>query len=95
MNKLVWALAVIVVAIWTLLSVGGYALIDVSAEWMEQNADRLSIHPEVTGWLLWVLNLVRNLGVFVVIGVWAFISITIILAAWLIQRSRKLLNQSR
>lgn len=91
MTKLVWALAIIAVAIWTLLSVGGYALLDVSAEWMTQNADVVSNHPDITGWLAWGLDLVRDVGVFVVVGVWAFVSITIILAAWLIQRGRKLL----
>jgi hypothetical protein len=74
------------------LSVGGYALLDMSAEWMTQNADLVSNHPDITGWLVWGLDLVRDVGVVVVLGVWAFISIAIILVACLIQRGRKLLK---
>lgn len=92
MTKLIWILAVIAVAIWTLLSVGSYALLDVSAEWMTKNADVVSNHPDITGWLVWGLDLVRDIGVVVVIGVWAFVSIAIIVVAWLIQRGRKLMK---
>lgn len=81
MTKLIWILAVIAVAIWTLLSVGSYALLDASAEWMTQNADVVSNHPDISGGLVWGLDLVRDVGVVVVIGVWAFVSIAIIVVA--------------
>ena len=93
MNKLTWTIAIFVIAIWSLLSIGGYALLNVSAEWMTQNADLVSKHPDVTGWLVWGLDLLRDIGVFVVISVWALVSLVIVVIVSLFQRSRKLLGR--
>ncbi len=90
LSKLTWSVASIVIVIWTLLSIGGYAVVQGSAEWIVQNADFVSNHPDVTGWLVWSVDLVRAVGVFVLIGAWALVSIGIVLVAWLLQRGRKL-----
>ena len=91
-NLLDWTIAIFVIAIWSLLSIGSYALLNVSAEWMTQNTDLVSKHPDVTGWLVWGLDLFRDIGVFVVISVWALVSLAIVVIVSLFQRSRKLLG---
>jgi hypothetical protein len=93
LNKLAWTIAIIVIAIWSLLSIGSYALLNVSAEWMTQNTGLISEHPDVTGWLVWGLDLFRDVGVFVVISVWALVSIAIVVVVSLFQGSRKLLGR--
>ena len=93
MNKLTWTIAIFVIAIWSLLSIGSYALLNASAEWMTQNTDLVSKHPDVTSWLVWGLDLFRDIGVFVVISVWALVSLAIIVIVNLFQRSRKLLGR--
>ncbi|MBC7983426.1 MAG: hypothetical protein H7Y02_06180 [Candidatus Obscuribacterales bacterium] len=92
MNKLAWTIAIIVIVIWSLLSLGGYALLNVSAELMTQNTELVSKHPDVTGWLVWGLDLFRDIGVFVVISVWALVSLAIVVTVSLFQRGRKLLG---
>lgn len=90
-----WIVAVIALVLWTLLSAGGYAAVHGAAQWITQNADFVSRHPDVTSWLLWALDLVRDIGVFVLIGVWALVSAGIVLAAWMLQRGSKLLRVER
>ena len=92
MTKLAWAIAFVAIVIWTVLSIGGYTIINMSAQWMTQNADVVSAHPDITSWLVWGLDLVRDVGAIVVIGVWAIVSLTIVLFAWLLQRGRNFLK---
>lgn len=92
MSKLTWVIAIVAIALWTLLSVGGYVIVHWTAQWITLNADSALNHSEVTQWLVWAVDLLRDVGVFVLAAVWALVSIGIVLAAWALQRGNKLLR---
>lgn len=93
MRKLTWVIAAISIAIWTLLSIGGYAVVHGAAQWITLNAEFVSDYPEVSSWLLWAVDLLRDVGVFVLAGVWAIVAFGIVIAAWLLQRGTRLLQR--
>ena len=85
MKRLIWIVAWISVAVWSLFAWGAYGLIDVFGNMAAGNADVVS-NPEAVEWLSWSLRVLRGLGLAAVIGVWAFVSLVILAVAWVLAR---------
>src|SRR5512147_2197358 len=86
MNRLIWALALVAVALWSLFSWGGYALVTGGGAWLGANADLLGLQAEGQYWLQWSLRLVEQFGVVLLWIVWAAGTATVLLGAWLTTR---------
>lgn len=78
MRRLLWILAWIGVAVWSLFAWGAYGLFDLFGNVAVRNADVVTNHPETVEWLSCALSVLRSLGLAAIIVVWAAISLMIL-----------------
>ena len=78
MRRLLWILAWVAVAVWSLFAWGAYGLFDLFGDVAVRNADAVTNHPETVEWLSWALSVLRSLGLAAIIVVWAAISLLIL-----------------
>jgi hypothetical protein len=78
MKRLLWVLAWIAVAFWSLFAWGAYGLLDFFGGVAARNADIVTGHPETVEWLSWALMTLRGLGLGAVVIVWALVSLLIL-----------------
>jgi hypothetical protein len=78
MKRLLWVLAWIAVAFWSLFAWGAYGLLDFFGGVAARNADIVTGHPETVEWLSWALMALRGLGLGAVVIVWALVSLLIL-----------------
>jgi hypothetical protein len=81
MRRLIWIVAWLVVAAWSLVAWGSYGLVGLFGDVAVRNADILTGHPETVEFLSWALATLRSLGLFAVVAVWAVVSLLILGAA--------------
>lgn len=93
MKKLVWSIAVVVILLWSLLSVGAYVLLWVFGDALLQSSVWVSAHPEVSRWMTWGLDLAQDFGLVIVAAVWALVTVGIVAAAWVIGRGSAAANR--
>ena len=56
MRRLLWAVAWIAVALWSLVAWGAYGLLDLFGGVAARNADIVAGNPELVEWLAWALD---------------------------------------
>ena len=78
MKRLLWILAWIAVAAWSLFAWGAYGLLDFFGGIAVRNADIVTGHPEMVDWLSWALTVLRGLGLGAVVIVWGVVSLLIL-----------------
>ncbi|MCG7391929.1 hypothetical protein MHY87_03290 [Microvirga sp. ACRRW] len=78
MRRLLWVLAWIGVALWSLFAWGAYGLLDLFGDVAVRNADIVSDHPETVEWLSWGLAVLRSLGLGAIVFVWGAVSLLIL-----------------
>jgi hypothetical protein len=78
MRLLIWSVATVAVALWSLVAWAGHGLLDWSSDWAAANADQVSSVPEIVEWLSWALRSIGNASEIIVVIVWALGSILII-----------------
>ena len=78
MKRLLWILAWIAVAIWSLFAWGAYGLLDLFGGVAARNADIVTGHPETVEWLSWGLTTLRGLGLAAIVVVWGVVSLLIL-----------------
>jgi hypothetical protein len=78
MRRLLWIVAWIAVAFWSLFAWGTYGLLDFFGGVAARNADIVTGHPETVEWLSWALMTLRGLGLGAVVVVWALVSLLIL-----------------
>ena len=78
MRRLLWILAWIGVAVWSLFAWGAYGLLDLFGNVAARNADIVSNHPETVEWLSWAITTLRGLGLAAVVFVWGLVSLLIL-----------------
>ena len=78
MRRMLWVLAWICVALWSLFAWGAYGLFDLFGGVAVRNADIVTGHPETVEWLSWALGVLRSLGLAAIVVVWAAISLLIL-----------------
>ena len=85
MTRLIWVLALVAVAVWSLLSWGSYALVTGGSDWLTANADLLApfgLQAEGQYWLQWSLRLVERFGVVLLWIVWGIGTVAVLVGAW-------------
>jgi hypothetical protein len=78
MRRLLWVLAWIAVAVWSLFAWGAYGLLDFFGGVAARNADVVIGHPETVEWLSWAFAVLRSLGLGAVVFVWGLVSLLIL-----------------
>ena len=78
MRRLLWVLAWIAVAVWSLFAWGAYGLLDFFGGVAARNADIVTGHPETVEWLSWALMTLRGLGLGAIVVVWGLVSLLIL-----------------
>ena len=78
MRLLIWSVATVALALWSLVAWAGPGLLDWSSDWAAANADQVSSVPEIVEWLSWALRSIGNASEIIVVIVWALGSILII-----------------
>jgi hypothetical protein len=78
MKRLLWVLAWIAVAAWSLFAWGAYGLLDFFGGIAARNADIVTGHPETVEWLSWALTVLRSLGLGAIVILWGFVSLLIL-----------------
>jgi hypothetical protein len=75
---LLWAVAWIAVAVWSLVAWGAYGLLDLFGDMAVRNADMVGGNPESVEWLAWGLATLRGLGLGAIVFVWGLVSLLIL-----------------
>jgi hypothetical protein len=75
---MLWILAWIGVAVWSLFAWGAYGLLDLFGGFAARNADVVTNHPETVEWLSWALMTLRSLGLGAILFVWGLVSLLIL-----------------
>lgn len=87
MLRLLWVLAWIAVAVWSLVAFAGYGLVDVLGGVLARNADMLSDRPETVETLFKVLNGLKSFGLAAILLVWGAVSLAILGVPWFVSRA--------
>src|SRR3712207_8937978 len=78
MRRLLWILAWIAVAVWSLFAWGAYGLLDFFGGFAARNADIVTGSPEAVEGLSWALTTLRGLGLGAIVVVWGLVSLLIL-----------------
>lgn len=78
MRRLLWSIAWIAVAIWSLFAWGAYGLLDLFGDMAVRNADMVGGNPEAVEWIAWALATLRGLGLGAIVFVWGLVSLLIL-----------------
>lgn len=78
MRRLLWIIAWIAVAIWSLVAWGTYGLFDLFGGMAVRNADMVGANPEAVEWIAWMLATLRGLGLGAIVFVWGLVSLLIL-----------------
>jgi hypothetical protein len=78
MKKLIWFGTIATLAVWSGISWALHSLVGVAGNLASSNADILPVPPEAVEWTSWLALLGTNLGEWLVIGLWAAVSLVIV-----------------
>lgn len=83
MRKLIGAVTIAVIAIWSLMAWIIYELIGFGGNVAASNADIFPADPEAVEWLSWLAQFGASLGEWAVIAVWAIVAAIIALIGYI------------
>lgn len=86
MTRLVWVLAWIAVAVWSLVAFSAYGFIDLVGGLLARNADSFASDPSAVEWLFRILNGLKNLGLTAILVVWGVVSLAMLAVPWGLSR---------
>jgi hypothetical protein len=83
MKKLVGAITIIIIAVWSLIAWLVYELIGFGGNVAASNVDIVPVDPEAVEWLSWFAQFGASLGEWAVIAVWAIVAAIIALIGYI------------
>jgi hypothetical protein len=86
MKTLIWIITWTVLAIWSLFSWLAYGLIGVSGSLIAGNADIIPADPLLIEWASWLATVGTDVGEWLVIALWALVSLVILAAGYVAAR---------
>jgi hypothetical protein len=78
MKNLIWIATAIVVGLWSLLAWITHGLVSVAGSLVANNADLLPADPLLIEWASWLASAGTGVGEWLVIAVWAFVSLILL-----------------
>lgn len=86
MRTIVWALTVLLVLLWSGLAWVAYELVGVGGNLVASNADIVPVDPMVIEWASWLATAGTGVGEWLVVAIWAFVSLILMAVAYVITR---------
>lgn len=86
MQRIVWIIAAMALALWSLLAWLGNAMLGWLADFVAANAGQLTMAGELAGWLSWSAALADAAGGALIVVVWLLGSVAIAIVAFFISR---------
>jgi hypothetical protein len=86
MRGFLWLCAWVAVAVWSIVALLAYGLIDASGELAMRNADAFSADPDTVVWIWRVFNWIHGLSTSIAMVVWGVVSLAILSVPWLFGR---------
>jgi hypothetical protein len=77
MRTLIWGVTAIVIGLWSLVAWAAHALLGVGGQLAATNADLIPADPLAIEWISWLANSGTGLGEWLIVAVWAFVSLVI------------------
>ena len=75
-----------VVVLWTLFSLGAYALVALFGDLVIASSGAVVAEPDVNAWLTWTFAFVRDFGLVILIVLWAVVSAVILAVTVVVAR---------
>jgi hypothetical protein len=100
MKTLVWIVAWLAVGIWSVIAWGAHVLIGFAGNTASSNADLIPVDPETVELVSWLAMLGTSLGEWIVIAIWAVVSLVLLglgyVGARLVsKRSQRIIDEPR
>jgi hypothetical protein len=100
MKALVWIVTWLAAGIWSVIAWGAHVLIGIAGNTASSNADLIPVDPETVELVSWLATLGTSLGEWVVITIWAIVSLALLgfgyVGARLVaKRSQRVINDPR
>jgi hypothetical protein len=86
-GRFVWILTWAAIAVWSLLAWGAYGLLDLVGGLAAGGAGAVALDPGVSSVVVWIVNLVKGLGLFAVLAVWGFVSVVMLAFGWVLSKA--------
>lgn len=86
MRNLVWVIAWLCVAAWTVIAAVGYWVINALTGFAANNADKVGGTAETVEFINWLALLLQSVGEISAVILWAVISLAILGIAWAITK---------
>ena len=78
MKSLIWILTAAVIGLWSLLAWITHGLVSVAGNLVANNADHLPADPLLIEWASWLASAGTGVGEWLVVAVWAFVSLVLL-----------------
>ena len=86
-KRLVTRIQWVLVAIWTALSLGAYAVVNVIGDALIRNSDQLAGDPETVVFIFNSLDVLQKTGFGLILASWAVGTLIVLAVGWLIRRA--------
>lgn len=87
MRRLVWGVAWVCVAIWSLFSAAAYGVFNLVGGWAARNADLFASDPQAVEWVWRVFSSLHSLSTGAVLVGWGLVSLLILAVPWVLDRA--------
>lgn len=86
MRRVVWGIGIVMVVLWTLFSLGAYALVSLFGDLMVASSGTILNEPDIGAWAAWTFAFVRDFGLAILMLLWAVVSAAILAVTALLAR---------
>jgi hypothetical protein len=86
MRGFLWLCAWVAVAVWSIVALLTYGLLDAAGELAMRNADAFSADPETVEWIWRVFSWLHGLSTSIALVIWGVVALAILSVPWLFDR---------
>ncbi|WP_119460995.1 hypothetical protein [Rhodospirillaceae bacterium SYSU D60014] len=86
MRRYILGAKLVTLAVWTVVCLGAYVLLNLVGDGLIRHLDALPVGPEEIEFVSWLLALFQQIGFGLVIGVWLFGAVVILVVGWIARR---------
>lgn len=87
MRRLVWTVAWVCVAVWSLFSAAAYGVFNLVGGWASRNADLFASDPQSVEWVWRIFSSLHSLSTGAVLVGWGLVSLMILAVPWVLDRA--------
>ena len=94
MKNLIWILTAAIIGLWSLLAWITHGLVSVAGNLVANNADLLPADPLLIEWASWLASAGTGVGEWLVVAVWALVSLVLLALGFIATRLLPRFRQS-